>query len=274
MRLSAYLLACIGLIQSSLSYADLSLLQARQQAFLLDPELQALNHLQSVDRVRLQQAGRLANPALAVEFDNLGAPSAIDGDGASVELRYSQDVSLNNKRALRVTMAQAEQLNTQLAIQKRSAALSAEVRLCLARWAMADARVTWQQDEQLIAQSQVRVLSEQLRAGKIVPSEYQRAVALAQETEAQVLGQQQMVSSARAECALLVGALQRSTGTGSAGRVESATSRRGCGHCASSHVAGNRRATTGCDGQCGCATQSTSATAGLVIGGLCTPDLI
>ena len=207
MRLSAYLLACIGLIQSSLSYADLSLLQARQQAFLLDPELQALNHLQSVDRVRLQQAGRLPNPALAVEFDNLGAPSAIDGDGASVELRYSQDVSLNNKRALRVTLAQAEQLNTQLAIQKRSAALSAEVRLCLARWAMADARLAWQQDEQSIAQAQVRVLGERLRAGKIVPSEYQRAVALAQETEAQVLGQQQMVDVARAECALLVGAL-------------------------------------------------------------------
>jgi cobalt-zinc-cadmium efflux system outer membrane protein len=207
MRLSAYLLACIGLIQSSLSYADLSLLQATQQAFLLDPELQALNRLQSVDPVRLQQAGRLPNPTLAVEFDNLGAPSAIDGDGTSVELRYSQDVSLNNKRELRVTLAQAEQLNTQLAIQKRSAALSAEVRLCLARWTMADARLAWQKDEQSIAQAQARVLSERLRAGKIVPSEYQRAQALAQETTAQALGQQQMVDVARAECALLVGTL-------------------------------------------------------------------
>lgn len=207
MRSLYFLLTCIGLLQTPLAYANLSLLQARQQAYALDPELQALSSLQSVDLLRITQAGRLTNPELSVELDNLGQSSDAASDGVSMEWRYSQALPLNNKRDLRVSLAQVEQLKTQLTIQKRTAELASDVRLCLARWTMAQSRVSLQQDEQSVAQSQVRLLSERLRAGKIVPSEYQRAVALAQEADAQVQGQQQITLSIRAECEVLIGTL-------------------------------------------------------------------
>lgn len=203
MRSLYFLLTCIGLLQTPLAYADLSLLQVRQQAYARDPELQALINLQSVDLLRITQAGRLANPELSVELDNIGQSS----EDTSMEWRYSQALPLNNKRDLRVSLAQVEQLNTQLSIQKRTAELASDVRLCLARWSMAQSRISLQQDEQSVAQSQVRLLSERLRAGKIVPSEQQRAVALAHEADAQVQGQQHITQSIRAECELLVGTL-------------------------------------------------------------------
>ncbi|MFZ3192239.1 MAG: TolC family protein [Moraxellaceae bacterium] len=207
MRLPYFLLACIGLLPPSFAYADLSLEQARQQAYTRDPELQALTQLQAVDRLRTQQSSRLANPELSVEVDSLGNQSTANADGTSVELRYSQALPLNNKRILRANVAQTEQFNTQLAMQKRSAELAADVRLCLARWFIADGRVQLQQDELAISKTQVRLLSERLRAGKTVPSESQRAVALAQESATQLLNQQQLASSAKAACELLIGTL-------------------------------------------------------------------
>jgi cobalt-zinc-cadmium efflux system outer membrane protein len=199
-------LACLGLLHTPFAYADLSLEQARQQAYTRDPELQALSQRQSIDPLRIAQAGRLANPEVTVELDNLGGTSGTTNEGASLEWRYSQAFALNNKRALRVNLAQIEPLNTQLALQARRAALAADVRVCLARWAMADAQVGLLTDEQSVAQAQARLLGERLRAGKIIPSDHQRAVALVQEADAQRVAQQRMTHSLRASCEGLVGA--------------------------------------------------------------------
>lgn len=204
---SSFVLACLGLLHTPFAYADLSLEQARQQAYTRDPELQALSQRQSIDPLRIAQAGRLANPEVTVELDNLGGTSGTTNEGASLEWRYSQAFALNNKRALRVNLAQIEPLNTQLALQARRAALAADVRVCLARWAMADAQVGLLTDEQSVAQAQARLLGERLRAGKIIPSDHQRAVALAQESATQLLSQQQLASSAKAACELLIGTL-------------------------------------------------------------------
>ena len=81
MRTLPTALMLIGLISPLPTYAQLSLQQLQQQAYQLDPQLQYLIRQNETDNLRVQQSGRLANPEIAIQADNLGNASLKDLDG-------------------------------------------------------------------------------------------------------------------------------------------------------------------------------------------------
>lgn len=207
MRVLNYLLAFSGLIPASFACAEMTLTEAQHQAYALDPTLQYLYRLNSSNALRLQYSGRLNNPEIAVELDNLGNSDLKDLDGPSYAVQLSQAVPLNNKRSLRVELATAQQNSNQLAIQQRQAQLNADTRLCLAEWSMAEQRQQLAVEDHEIAQSQAHLVQEKYRAGRVVQSDAQRAQALAIEAQQKLELWRSEVQQRQATCTLLAGDL-------------------------------------------------------------------
>lgn len=205
MRALSFILVLMGLLPASSAFAEFTLANAQNQAYSIDPTLQYLYRLDSSSALRVQQSGRLSNPNVSVELDNLGNSDLKDLDGPSYAVQLSQAIPLNNKRGLRVDLATAKQNSNQLAIQQRQAQLNAETRLCLAEWYMAEQRKKIALEDSDIAQSQARLLQERYKAGRVVQSDAQRAKALAVEAEQKVEISSSEVQQRQAACSLIVG---------------------------------------------------------------------
>lgn len=207
MRVFNYILVLTGLLSASSVFAELTLVEAQKQAYALDPNLQHLYRLDSSSSLKIQHSGRLSNPEVAVELDNLGNANLKDLDGPSYSVQLSQAVPLNNKRHLRVDLATAKQTSNLLAIQQRQAQLNAEVRLCLAEWYVAEQRSKLAVDDRDIAQSQARLIQEKYWAGRVVQSDAERAQALAMEANQKVVLSRSDAIQRKAICGLSVGTL-------------------------------------------------------------------
>lgn len=205
MRFLNYILAFTGLLPASFACAEMTLADAQKQAYSLDPTLQYFYRLDSSSALRIQHSGRLNNPEIAVELDNLGNSDLKDLDGPSYAVQLSQAVPLNNKRSLRVDLATAQQNSNQLAIQQRQAQLNADTRLCLAEWYMAEQRHKLAVEDGDIAKSQAHLVQEKYRAGRVVQSDAQRAQALAIEAKQKVELFSSEVQQRQASCSLLIG---------------------------------------------------------------------
>ena len=92
MRTLPTALMLIGLISPLPTYAQLSLQQLQQQAYQLDPQLQYLIRQNETDNLRVQQSGRLANPEIAIQADNLGNASLKDPDGPNYAIQLNQAI--------------------------------------------------------------------------------------------------------------------------------------------------------------------------------------
>ena len=207
MRFLNYILAFTGLLPASFTFAEMTLADAQKQAYSLDPTLQYLYRLDSSSVLRIQQSGRLNNPEIAVELDNLGNSDLKDLDGPSYAVQLSQAVPLTNKRSLGVNLATAQQNSNQLAIQQRQAQLNADTRLCLAAWYIAEQRQKLAVEDLDIAQSQAHLVQEKYKAGRVVQSDAQRAQALAIESKQKVELFNSEVKQRQAACGLVVGNL-------------------------------------------------------------------
>ncbi len=200
-------LVMIGLLFSFSALAQPTLADLQKMAYVLDPNLQYLYRQDVSNALKVQQDGRLSNPEVSVELDNLGNSDLKDLDGPSYAVQLSQAVPLNNKRGLRVDLATAKQSSNLLAIQQRQAQINAEVRLCLAEWYVAEQRSKLAVDDRDIAQSQARLIQEKFKAGRVVQSDAERAQALAIEAYQKVALYRSEAAQRKATCSLSVGTL-------------------------------------------------------------------
>lgn len=207
MRVFNSILVLTGLLSASSVFAELTLVEAQKQAHALDPTLQYLYRQDSSSALKIQQGGRLSNPEVAVELDNLGNSNLKDLDGPSYSVQLSQAVPLNNKKSLRVDLATVKQANNLFAIQQRQAQLNADIRLCLAEWSVAEQRSKLAMEDLDIAQSQARLIQEKFKAGRVVQSDAERAQALATEANQKVALYRSDAVQRKAACSLSVGTL-------------------------------------------------------------------
>ena len=207
MRTLPTALMLIGLISPLPTYAQLSLQQLQQQAYQLDPQLQYLIRQNETDNLRVQQSGRLANPEIAIQADNLGNASLKDLDGPNYAIQLNQAIPLTDKRSIKTALAQSQQANTALVIQQRKAQLNSDVRLCLANWYISTKQFELGRKDYEIAQSQALLLQEKYKAGKVVVSDAQRAQALSTEAAKKLDFLQHQTQQNKASCSLLTGGI-------------------------------------------------------------------
>lgn len=92
MRTLYQALVLTGLVSPVATFAQLPLEQIQQRAYLLDPQLQYLIRQNETDNLRVQQSGRLANPEIAIQADNLGNASLKDLDGPNYAIQLNQAI--------------------------------------------------------------------------------------------------------------------------------------------------------------------------------------
>lgn len=198
-------LCAVAVVMAMPTYAQepplLSLSQAREHAYQQDVELLALTRLQTANVSRIQQQGRLSNPELAVEMDNLGSSP----DPQTLAISISQSLPLHGQLTGRRAVAEQQQRLNQQAIRQRQAEVAAEVRLCFAQWQFALEQAQLRQADADIAVSQAQVVTEKWRAGRAIVSDSERMRALATEATFVMQRQRQQVTTQQRECQLLLG---------------------------------------------------------------------
>lgn len=205
MRTLYQALVLTGLVLPVSTFAQLPLVQIQRQAYLLDPQLQYLIRQNETDHLRVQQSGRLSNPEIAIQADNLGNSSLKDLDGPAYAIQLNQAVPLSDKRSIKTAIAKNQQANTALIIQQRKAQLNSDVRLCLANWYTSIKQFELGRKDFEIAQSQAVLLQEKYKAGKVVISDAQRAQALLVESAKKLDFLQFQVQQNRNSCSVLAG---------------------------------------------------------------------
>lgn len=198
-------LCAVAVVMAMPTYAQepplLSLSQAREHAYQQDAELLALTRLQTANVSRIQQQGRLSNPELAVEMDNLGSSP----DPQTLAISISQSLPLHGQLTGRRAVAEQQQRLNQQAIRQRQAEVAAEVRWCFAQWQFALEQAQLRQADADIAVSQAQVVTEKWRAGRAIVSDSERMRALATEATFVMQRQRQQVTTQQRECQLLLG---------------------------------------------------------------------
>ena len=177
------ILTCGLVASASQLFAETNYAQLQQQVISNDSLLKSLQQSQQAYDVNQKFAGRLNNPTINVELDNLGNSKLKDLDGPTTLLGLSQDIPLNNKLALRKQFASFKGNNNQFEIVKRQAELKADLRICMSNWFVASQRSTIFESESKLNARQANVLNEKLKYGRVIPSDVQLSTALSSESK-------------------------------------------------------------------------------------------
>lgn len=188
-------------------YAEWSLEQARQAAFVRDAQLQWYQREQAIVAAKSMFAGQPDNPTISTNLENFGNSQLKQLDGPSLSVQYSQTWTRPTTLALRQQLADRAEQQRQLQIRQRQAEVSAEVRLCLAEWTAAYQQQQLLNEDLQVAQRQTKYTQERLRAGRTIESEYQRLAALEVEAQSLLTLQHSVVEYQKASCTLLMGEL-------------------------------------------------------------------
>ena len=176
-------LAC-GLVATATQlFAESNYAQLQQQVILNDSILKSLQKSQQAYEINQKYAGRLSNPTFNVELDNLGNSDLKQLDGPTTMIGLSQDIPLNNKLALRKQLAGFQGNSNQFEIVKRQAELKADLRLCMSNWYIASKRAEIYSTESKLNARQANVLNENLKFGRVIPSDVQLSSALSSEAK-------------------------------------------------------------------------------------------
>lgn len=94
-------LACGLVAATTRLFAASDYVQLQQQVISNDSILKSFCNSLNTHMLYQKYAGRLNNPTFNLELDNLGNSDLKDLDGPTTMIGLSQDIPLNNKRALR-----------------------------------------------------------------------------------------------------------------------------------------------------------------------------
>lgn len=161
-------LACGLVAATTRLFAASDYVQLQQQVISNDSILKSLQQSQHAYAINQKYAGRLNNPTFNLELDNLGNSDLKDLDGPTTMIGLSQDIPLNNKRALRRQLAGFQGNNNQFEALKRQAELKADFRVCMSNWYAASKRVEIYSTESKMNARQAHVLNEKLKFGGTV----------------------------------------------------------------------------------------------------------
>lgn len=173
-----------GLVATAANvFAEVNYAELQKQVIASDAVLSSLQQSEQAYEINQKFAGRLNNPTFNVELDNLGNSKLKDLDGPTNLLGLSQEIPLSNKLSLRKQIASFQGDRNQFEIAKRQAELKADFRICMANWYVATQRAEIYSTESKLNARQVNVLSEQLKYGRVIPSDAQLSVALSSESK-------------------------------------------------------------------------------------------
>ncbi|ENU86279.1 hypothetical protein F973_01449 [Acinetobacter sp. CIP 102129] len=131
----------------------------------------------------LTAAGKCTILTLPIDLEIFVNSDLKDLDGPTTMIGLSQDIPLNNKRALRRQLARFQGNNNQFEALKRQAELKADFRVCMANWYAASKRVEIYSTESKMNARQAHVLNEKLKLGRVIPSDVQLSSALSSESK-------------------------------------------------------------------------------------------
>ena len=176
-------IACGQAVVSIYANSASNYAQLQQQVIANDSILKSLQNSQTAFEVNQKFAGKLNNPTFNAELDNLGNSKLKELDGPSTMIGLSQEIPLNNKRALRQQVAGFQGNTNEYEIVKRQADLKADLRICMSNWFVASQRAQIYATESKLNARQANVLNEKLKFGRVIPSEVQLSSALSSESK-------------------------------------------------------------------------------------------
>jgi cobalt-zinc-cadmium efflux system outer membrane protein len=180
-----------------------SLAVAVDAALAHDPSLAAHDFERDARAARVRQEGRLPNPSLATEVENVAVTGGDSGevDEAQTTITLTQPVELTGKRGRRVDVARADERLAERDLERARLDVAARVRKAFATGWLAQARVDLAARLRDLARGSVRAARRQLDAGGGSSIEVARAEASLATAEAAVTRREREARAARAALA-------------------------------------------------------------------------
>jgi cobalt-zinc-cadmium efflux system outer membrane protein len=180
-----------------------SLAAAVEAALAHDPGLAAYGFEQQARAARVRQEGRLPNPSLATEVENVAVTGGDAGgvDEAQTTVTLTQTVELGGKRAKRVDVACADERLAEREWQRARLDVAARVRKAFAAGWLAQERADLAVRLRDLARASVGAARRQLDAGGGSSIEVARAEAAVASADAAVARREREARAARAALA-------------------------------------------------------------------------
>lgn len=155
---------------TALTFAD-----ALQRAEQHSPTLQAAQHALAAEHGARDQAGLWPNPELSYDHEGRGNDALTGSDGPSTTIALSQRIELGGKRGARIDIADAGKRRSELALQQTRTELHANLHVRYTELLVAQQRAKLAAEQLALAERTALVVSEKVKAGKVVPLEATKA---------------------------------------------------------------------------------------------------